>query len=78
LQSLEDAEPAEYVRMSMSVPIFFQPWVIKGLPGAGQYSQLWDDALDFKGAVPQNVSCGWVGGGGGWVGGGGTSARIRC
>ncbi|WP_324674667.1 patatin-like phospholipase family protein [Hymenobacter sp. GOD-10R] len=52
--------PADMVRASMSVPLFFEPYTISGLPGRNQsapdnpYAAAWD-ALGYTGEIPESV-----------------------
>ena len=48
--------PADYVRASMSIPGFFAPFRVRGLPRAGQPGGAdWVDATGYEGPVPETV-----------------------
>lgn len=48
--------PAKMVRASMSIPFFFQPMEIKGLPNAGKvHDSNWDKHAKYFGEVPGSV-----------------------
>jgi hypothetical protein len=67
LQPVEgQASPADFVRASMSVPVFFQPLTIpyldsqgvergKVLNGGQNNSQKWEDRHDVRGKIPQRA-----------------------
>jgi hypothetical protein len=48
--------PALFVRTSMSVPVFFYPVTISGLPNDTQAQQHWA-SLGYTGPVPDKVRC---------------------
>jgi NTE family protein len=48
--------PAKMVRASMSVPLFFVPFEIGNIPGAGEPAgDLWIEYANFHGPIPQKV-----------------------
>lgn len=59
------ANPADFVRASMSVPIFFQPFTIPYIDSenkeqgfvvdGGKRSKTWTDRNDFQGEVPSKA-----------------------
>ena len=51
---LDDANPADFVRASMSVPVFFEPFRIKGLPNTPEVKREWQ-ALGHKGSIPEEA-----------------------
>ncbi len=52
----EDQPPAKLVRASMSIPFFFEPFEVNGLPDAGQQNHpLWDEHAKYFGPVPDKV-----------------------
>jgi len=48
--------PADFVRASMSIPLFFHPYKVTGLPHAGKtYQERWKSAVGYEGPVPSEV-----------------------
>ena len=48
--------PADFVRASMSVPFFFQPYKLSNVPEAGQVNHVrWREAVGYNGPVPEEV-----------------------
>lgn len=48
--------PADFVRASMSIPLFFHPYKVAGLPDAGESTrEKWRKAVGYEGPVPQEV-----------------------
>ena len=48
--------PALMVRASMSVPFFFKPFEISGIPDAGKCAtQAWKDVANYNGTIPKTV-----------------------
>lgn len=48
--------PADFVRASMSIPGFFQPHQVQGLPRAGEPGgPAWEDGTGYCGSVPESV-----------------------
>ena len=53
----EEVSPAELVRTSMSIPLFFEPVTWENIPNAGQKSnQAWIDHCRYFGPVPEKVT----------------------
>ncbi len=60
----ELVNPAVFVRASMSVPFFFYPFVVKNIPGAGEYEDpnlpkektKWRKYAGYYGKIPPKVS----------------------
>ena len=51
----DHVNPSEFVRASMSIPIFFHPYRIKGIPqGAAQW-ELWNKLSGYAGNIPTEV-----------------------
>ncbi len=48
----EQANPAEFVRASMSVPVLFYPFVVKGLPSSPEAEAQWAEAANYRGPIP--------------------------
>ena len=51
----EEVPPAYYVRSSMSVPYFFQPFVVKNLPQGGTSLNNWYNLAKYIGPIPKEV-----------------------
>ncbi len=52
----EKVSPADLVRASMSIPFFFEPFQVQGLPNAGNsQDQNWIDQASYVGEVPRSV-----------------------
>lgn len=49
----QKVNPADFVRASMSIPLFFQPWRITGLPKGQEY--LWKKQALYYGPIPDEV-----------------------
>jgi NTE family protein len=47
--------PSEFVRASMSVPLFFEPYEVKGIPGGQNAVNLWRTKVKFEGDPPDSV-----------------------
>jgi len=48
--------PGQYVRASMSIPIFFQPFKVQQLVNAGQPAEKYKGSWGFyKGTIPEKV-----------------------
>jgi NTE family protein len=55
-QNVEEIPPAKFVRASMSIPFFFEPFEVDNLPNAGQENnQKWDDYARYYGQVPSKA-----------------------
>ncbi|MDR4988470.1 MAG: patatin-like phospholipase family protein [Bacteroidales bacterium] len=59
----EQVNPACFVRASMSIPFFFEPYVVRNIPGGGSYEDssltwaqsTWRRHTGFRGRIPRNV-----------------------
>lgn len=51
----EMASPADFVRASMSVPVFFYPFIVKGLIDSDAARAQWAATVNYRGAVPPEV-----------------------
>lgn len=52
----EQVHPADFVRASMSIPGFFRPHRVQGLPRAGAPGgPVWEDGTGYRGPVPESV-----------------------
>ncbi|MFD2788014.1 patatin-like phospholipase family protein [Hymenobacter rubripertinctus] len=52
----EQVHPADFVRASMAIPGFFQPYQLTDLPGTGQPGgPAWEVATGYRGPVPETV-----------------------
>lgn len=51
----EQLNPADFVRASMAIPLFFTPVRIKGLPQGRQAWEKWNDRLQYNGSIPDEV-----------------------
>ncbi|WP_375419529.1 patatin-like phospholipase family protein [uncultured Hymenobacter sp.] len=50
----EQVHPADFVRASMAIPGFFQPFRVEDLPRAGAPGgPVWEDATGYRGPVPE-------------------------
>jgi len=47
--------PADFVRASMSVPVFFYPFVVKNLPTGAETQQRWSQWANYHGPIPSEV-----------------------
>lgn len=55
-ENFREISPARMVRASMSVPFFFIPFEITGIPGAGgPATPLWHQLAGYKGTIPPAV-----------------------
>ncbi len=53
---LDKESPAGMVRASMSVPVFFKPFQIDGLPDQGSpATKDWKDLADYRGSIPPSA-----------------------
>ena len=48
----EQANPADFARASMSVPVFFYPFVVKNVPNGEKAEQNWAKTANYHGNVP--------------------------
>jgi len=52
----ENMSPASFVRASMSIPFFFEPFTVKNIPDKGkEQSPPWGDMAGFYGTVPNEI-----------------------
>ena len=54
-KNILDVNPAEFVRASMSIPIFFAPFKIKNLPNGIHQKDKWVEMAGYKGKIPEEV-----------------------
>lgn len=47
--------PAKYVRASMSIPYFFEPFAIDNIPQGEEAAKRWESMVSFRGKVPQKA-----------------------
>jgi NTE family protein len=57
----DEVNPAEYVRASMSIPFFFQPYRIENIPRGDDALTRWEDLANYREVPPQ--SCAFIDGG---------------
>ena len=48
--------PAVFVRSSMSIPVFFEPYHLTGIPVDPKNQQKWIEKASFRGDIPKEVS----------------------
>ena len=48
----EKTNPADFARASMSVPVFFYPFVVKNLPNNDKAKQNWSKTANYHGSIP--------------------------
>jgi NTE family protein len=51
-----NVRPAIYVRASMSVPLFFYPVIVEGIPKGPEAKARWADAVSYEGEIPPKVA----------------------
>lgn len=51
----DSVNPAEFVRASMSVPVFFYPYVVENLPTHAGAQEAWDRDANYRGPIPSKV-----------------------
>lgn len=55
--NIDQVSPAKFVRASMSIPFFFEPFEIDNLPNAGdQNNEKWDEYARYSGPVPAKAT----------------------
>ncbi|MBD2770151.1 patatin-like phospholipase family protein [Hymenobacter sp. BT664] len=55
-QEPNEVNPADFVRASMSVPLFFHPYQVSSLPRSGQPGGVaWEQATGYQGLIPETV-----------------------
>lgn len=47
--------PAKYVRASMSIPYFFEPFAIDNIPQGEEAAKRWESMVSFRGKVPKKT-----------------------
>lgn len=52
-QQPESISPAEFVRASMSIPLFFHPYIVKNIPRSHRVLEIWRKYSPFK---PQSIT----------------------
>jgi len=45
--------PADYVRASMAIPLFFQPFRVEGIPQGSGAEAIWDSLAGYNGEIPK-------------------------
>jgi len=51
-----DVNPASFVRASMSIPFFFEPFTVKNIPSCGDnQNPTWQDMAGYYGTVPEEI-----------------------
>lgn len=51
----DDVNPADFVRASMSVPVFFYPMVVKDIPTDESAQTRWREQANYHGTIPPEV-----------------------
>jgi NTE family protein len=60
----DKVKPSDWVRASMSIPFFFEPYEVTEIPndkknplptGSKTYAQLWDDHASYSGPIPSSI-----------------------
>lgn len=55
-KDVEAIPPAKFVRSSMSIPFFFYPFKVTGLPNAGKTGdEKWEKYASYSGEIPESV-----------------------
>ena len=57
----DEVNPADFVRASMSIPFFFQPFHVKNIPDGDKAMRLWKQYADYEETPPK--SCVFIDGG---------------
>jgi len=52
----DEVNPAEFARASMSVPMFFQPFVVEDIPHGLEAATRWKDMTGYSGRLPIDVT----------------------
>lgn len=50
-----DVNPAKFVRASMSIPFFFEPYEVDDIPRGVEAMDLWKEEVGYKGEIPESV-----------------------
>lgn len=54
--NVDNLPPAKFVRASMSIPVFFYPFKVSEVPGAGRRGdKKWDEYASYGGEIPETV-----------------------
>ncbi|MFN8257803.1 MAG: patatin-like phospholipase family protein [Bacteroidales bacterium] len=52
----KDVHPASFVRASMSIPFFFEPFTVKDIPSHGsKENKNWQDMAGYNGVIPKEI-----------------------
>ncbi len=54
-ENVLETNPSEFVRASMSIPIFFAPFKIKNIPKGKLQQLMWDELANYQGEIPDEV-----------------------
>lgn len=55
-KDVEAISPAKFVRSSMSIPFFFYPFKVDGVPNAGKPgNEKWEEYASYSGDIPESV-----------------------
>lgn len=54
-QSVDDAHPADFVRASMSIPMFFRPFEVANIPAHSGQQEAWKQHCNYWGTIPEKV-----------------------
>ena len=54
-QDVDESNPADFVRASMSIPIFFQPFKKYDIPSGIEQMKKWDKLLKYRGNIPTEI-----------------------
>jgi len=49
----DTVNPADYVRASMAIPLFFQPFRVEGIPQGSKAEAIWDSLAGYNGRIPK-------------------------
>ena len=52
---VNQANPADFVRASMSIPMFFQPFELGNIPKGDAQQQLWSSVCNYYGPIPERA-----------------------
>jgi len=53
--NVEESNPSDFVRASMSIPIFFKPFSISNIPKGAIQMKKWDEMLKYRGDIPDEI-----------------------
>lgn len=51
----DSASPADFVRASMSIPLFFEPFTLNNLPNGEKIMHRWDWLVSYRGNIPESA-----------------------